>query len=132
MNIFGVTPEKAQALRDRMLSCDLQEKDIEESFVRSSGPGGQKTNKSATAVCLLHKPSGLSVKAQTARSQALNRFYARRRLCELLEQQLLGDKSPEALRQEKIRKQKVRRRRRAQPDHEKAERCEDIGDTRDP
>ncbi len=128
MNIFGVSPEKAQALRERMISCDLHEKDIEESFVRSSGPGGQKTNKSATAVCLLHKTSGLTVKSQTARSQALNRFYARRRLCELLEQQLLGDKSPEALRQEKIRKQKARRRRRAHPDGKQAEHLEDAGD----
>ena len=112
MGIFGVTPQKEQELRVRMAACNLQEADIEESFVRSGGPGGQKTNKSATAVFLAHKPTGLSVKSQQARSQALNRFYARRRLCELLEQQTLGDKSPEALKREKIRKQKARRRRR--------------------
>jgi len=112
MGIFGVTPEKEQELRSRMASCGLQETDLEESFVRSSGPGGQKTNKSATAVFIVHKPTGLSVKAQTARSQALNRFYARRRLCELLERNLLGAESPEAIRREKLKKQKMRRRRR--------------------
>lgn len=112
MGIFGVTPQKEQELHTRMTACNLQETDIEESFVRSGGPGGQKTNKSATAVFLCHKPTGLSVKSQQARSQALNRFYARRRLCELLEKEILGDKSPEALKREKIRKQKARRRRR--------------------
>ena len=121
MSIFGVTLQKEQDLRRRMSACNLQERDIEESFVRSGGPGGQKTNKTATAVCLVHTPTGLSVKSQKARSQALNRFYARRRLCELLEQQHLGDKSPEALRREKIRKQKARRQRRTRSRSDTAE-----------
>ena len=95
-----------------MADCGLREQDLNEKFIRSGGPGGQKVNKSATCVYLFHKPSELEVKMQKTRSQPLNRFYARRRLCELLEEKLLGNKSPTALKQEKIRKQKDRRRRR--------------------
>lgn len=109
---FGVTAEKEAALVHRMAACGVREEDLEEQFVRSSGPGGQKVNRSATCVHLRHTPSGLEVKMQRARTQALNRFYARRRLCELLERRLLGAESPEAQRQAKIRKQKHRRTRR--------------------
>jgi len=109
---FGVTPKKTDELTQRMADCGLREQDLNEKFIRSSGPGGQKVNKSATCVYLFHKPSELEVKMQKTRSQPLNRFYARRRLCELLEEKLLGNKSPTALKQEKIRKQKDRRRRR--------------------
>ncbi len=109
---LGVTTEKMQALADRMVACGLLEEDLEETFIRSGGPGGQKTNRSATCVCLVHVPSGRSVKMQKARSQALNRFYARRRLCELLEADMLGDASPAAREAARIKKQKARRRRR--------------------
>ena len=94
-----------------MKNCGLSEKDIEEKFVRSSGPGGQKVNKSSTCVHLTHRPSGLAIKMQKSRTQKLNRYYARKRLCELLENKLLGKESPEAKSIEKIRKQKDRRRR---------------------
>lgn len=109
---FGVRPEKQQELERRMAACGLAEADLDEQFVRAGGPGGQKVNRSATCVQLRHPPSGLEVKMQQARSQALNRFYARRRLCELLEARQLGGESPEALERERIRKQKSRRRRR--------------------
>jgi protein subunit release factor B len=108
---FGVTERKAAELEQRMGKYGLSEKDIEEKFVRSSGPGGQKVNKSSTCVHLGHVPSGLIVKMQKSRSQGLNRYYARRRLCELLENKLLGKESSEAKRLSKIRKQKDRRRR---------------------
>ncbi len=111
---YGVTPQKEAELLRRMEACALREEDLEESFIRGSGSGGQKINKTASCVQLLHRPSGLEVKVQEARSQALNRFFARRRLCELVEEKTLGKKSPEALRQEKIRKQKKRRKRRTQ------------------
>ncbi len=101
-----------QALSERMEHCGIKEEDIKESFLRSGGPGGQKVNKSETCVFLTHVPSGLTVKMQRARSQALNRFYARRRLCELVESKLLGDNSPEAKAAARIRKQKDRRQRR--------------------
>jgi len=113
MPSFGVTQAKEAELRARMESCGLREADLEERFVTSGGPGGQKVNRSATCVYLRHLPTGLDVKMQEARSQALNRFFARRRMCELLEERLLGAKSPEALRRERLRKQKDRRRRRA-------------------
>jgi len=95
-----------------MSGCGVREADLEERFVASSGPGGQKVNKTATCVMLRHVPTGLEVKTQKARSQALNRFYARRRLCELIEARALGKESPAEKEREKVRKQKERRRRR--------------------
>jgi protein subunit release factor B len=115
MPSFGVTPRKEAELLARMAACNVREAELDESFLTSSGPGGQKVNKTATCVLLRHAPTGLEVKMQKARSQALNRFYARRRLCELIEARTLGDKSPEAVEREKIRKQKARRKRRGRP-----------------
>ncbi|MBI2422065.1 MAG: peptide chain release factor-like protein [Candidatus Hydrogenedentes bacterium] len=112
MSRFGVSPGKEQELLNRMEQVGLREDDLDESFVRSGGKGGQKVNKTSSCVQLKHRPSGLEVKMQQERSQALNRFFARRRLCELLEEELLGKDSPEALRREKLRKQKARRKRR--------------------
>jgi protein subunit release factor B len=112
MSRFGVTAKKEQELLERMMACSLLEADLEEQFVRSGGPGGQHVNRSATCVYLRHRPTGLEVKSQQARSQALNRFYARRRLCELLEARLLGEESPQSRERERLRKQKDRRRRR--------------------
>jgi peptide chain release factor len=109
---FPVTLKKAEQLRQRMEACGLREPDIDESFIASGGPGGQKVNKAATCVCLVHRPTGLSVKMQKSRSQPMNRFLARRRLCELLEERLLGNQSPRNREQSRIRKQKDRRRRR--------------------
>ena len=110
---FGVTAEKQAQLQKRMEDCKLTEADLQERFVSSAGPGGQKVNRTATCVYLKHLPTGLAVKMQKTRSQAMNRFYARRQMCKLLEGRTLTDKSPEALRQEKIRKQKSRRKRRS-------------------
>jgi protein subunit release factor B len=108
---FGITERKRQELEQRMHNCNLLENDIEETFVRSGGAGGQKVNKSSTCVYLKHIPSGLAVKVQKSRSQRLNRYYARKQMCELLENKLLGKESPKAKKLEKIRKQKDRRRR---------------------
>ena len=109
---FGVTERKRGELERRMGRCGLLEGDIDEKFVRSSGAGGQKVNKSSTCVHLKHVCSGFTVKVQKSRSQGLNRYYARKQMCELLENKLLGKESPEAKKKEKIRKQKDRRRRR--------------------
>ena len=95
-----------------MQKCELLESDLEETFVRSGGAGGQHVNKTSTCVHLKHLPTGLAVKVQKSRSQGLNRFYARRQLCELLENEQMGKDSPEAKRIAKIRKQKDRRKRR--------------------
>jgi peptide chain release factor len=110
---FGITEGKRQELEQRMRNCNLLENDIEETFIRSGGAGGQKVNKTSSCVYLKHIPSGLAVKVQKSRSQGLNRYYARKQMCELLENKLLGKESPEAKRIAKIRKQKDRRRRRA-------------------
>ncbi|MFA5261459.1 MAG: peptide chain release factor-like protein [Candidatus Omnitrophota bacterium] len=110
---FGITERKRQELEQRMGGCGLVESDIEEKFVRSGGAGGQKVNKTSTCVHLKHIPSGLAVKVQKSRSQGLNRYYARKQMCELLENKLLGKNSPQAKKTEKIRKQKDRRRRRS-------------------
>ena len=96
-----------------MTALGLREQDFEEKFVRSYGPGGQRVNKTASCVYLKHVPTGLEVKMQRERQQRLNRYYARRRLCELIEEQTLGKRSPAALKAEKIRKQKQRRKRRS-------------------
>jgi protein subunit release factor B len=111
---FGVTEQKAQALAERMAACGLNERDLDESFVRSSGPGGQHVNKTATCVKLVHKPTGLHTQCQESRSQLLNRYHARKQMCTLLEARTLGQESPEAKRLAKLRKQKDRRRRRRQ------------------
>ncbi len=109
---FGVSPEKAAALAARMNALNIEERDLEEHFVRSGGAGGQHVNRTATCVQLKHAASGIEVKMQKARSQGLNRYYARKRLCELLEGKVLGEESPEAIRAAKLRKQKKRRKRR--------------------
>lgn len=113
MALFGVTPEKEKELREWMAALGLREEDLEESFIRSGGPGGQKVNRSATCVRLRHRPTELEVKMQRTRSQGLNRFYARRRLCELIEERRLGEESVTGQRHEKIARQKARRQRRA-------------------
>ena len=109
---FPVTQKKAEQLHQRMEACGLREADIDESFITGGGPGGQKVNKTATCVCLVHRPTGLAVKMQKSRSQPMNRFLARRRMCELLEEKKLGPASPRNLEQSRIRRQKDRRRRR--------------------
>ncbi|MBI2070770.1 MAG: peptide chain release factor-like protein [Elusimicrobia bacterium] len=81
--IFGVSPEKETALRARMQRLGIREAEIEEHFVRSGGKGGQNVNKTATCVYLKHRPTGLEVKCQESRSQAINRFLARRILTDL-------------------------------------------------
>ena len=109
---FPVHPDKQKNLQERMDRLGILEEDFEEQFVRSSGRGGQKLNKTSSCVSLLHKPTNTLVKCQKSRSQAMNRFYARRRLVEILEDQRTGGQARVSLR-EKIRRQKDRKRRRA-------------------
>jgi protein subunit release factor B len=109
---FGLTQKKQMELEARMAALGIREADLEERFIHSSGPGGQRVNKTASCVYLRHVPTGLQVKMQQERQQRLNRYYARKRLCELLEQEKLGAKSPQGLKADRIRKQKQRRRRR--------------------
>lgn len=107
-----VSPKKQQELEAAMRRLGIKEQDLEESFIRSSGPGGQNVNKVSTCVVLRHRPSGLEVRCQQERSQALNRFLARRALVARLEAKRLGELSAEAQRIAKLRRQKRKRSRR--------------------
>ena len=108
-----VSSGKLLDLAKRMEALGIKEADISEHFVRASGAGGQKVNKTSTCVVLKHIPTGLEVKCQIERSQSLNRFLARRILVEKIERQLLGAKSAEEQRIWKIKKQKKKRSKRA-------------------
>jgi peptide chain release factor len=112
MSRFGVSVEKERALETRLRALEVREEDLAETFMRSSGPGGQHVNKTSTCVRLTHRPTGISVRVQQSRSQGLNRFLARRLLADRLEAERLGKASPPAQQQEKIRRQKQRRSRR--------------------
>jgi len=112
MTSFAVSEEKNRWLRAKMETLGIQEKDIEEKFVRSAGRGGQKVNKTSTCVYLKQIPTGGEGKCMQERSQSLNRFLARRELLSRIER-FSGQSSAEAKRIEKVRKQKSKRRRRA-------------------
>ena len=108
-----ITSEKWEKLNERMLKLEIFEKDLVEHFIRGSGSGGQKINKTSSCVQLIHAPSGIDIRCQKTRSQADNRFWVRRDLCERIEERVLGDKSKKQQAFEKIRRQKRRRSRRA-------------------
>ncbi|MCK9229644.1 MAG: peptide chain release factor-like protein [Syntrophales bacterium] len=107
--MFTVTEAKEQELKKRMAKLGVCEDDLRETFVRSSGPGGQKVNKTSSCVHLLHIPTGLAVKCRRERSQALNRFFARRLLMDRIERMRDGIVSAERQRIEKMRRQKRKR-----------------------
>lgn len=97
---FGTSLEKAKVLRKQMFHLKIFEKDIQENFIRSSGPGGQNVNKVSTCVILFHRPTGIQVRSQQGRTQGLNRYKARCRLIEKIEkvrkdrqQQIIYDKA---------------------------------------
>lgn len=113
MDIFSVGQVKIKALRSRMSRLGIKEGDIQESFIRSSGPGGQNVNKVSSSVYLKHLPTGIEVKCSSQRSQAMNRFMARRILASRVEEMVFGAVSEERRRIEKIRRQKRKRSKRA-------------------
>jgi len=109
---FPVSEEKNQWLRKKMEALGIREEDIEEKFVRSSGSGGQKVNKTSSCVYLRHIPTGIEVKCMKERSQSLNRFLARRELVEKISK-VSGQITPNDVKMEKMRRQKVKRKKRA-------------------
>jgi len=107
-----VNLNKERLLQERMLKLGIRESDLRETFIRGSGHGGQKINKTSSCVHLLHAPSGLQIKCQQTRARALNRFLARRELCDRIEERILGAQSARQQEMEKIRRRKRRRGRR--------------------
>ena len=108
-----ITSEKLTALAERMAGLGIAEDDLQEKFVRGSGAGGQKINKTSSCVFLKHLPSGVCIKCQLDRSRELNRFLARRELCAQLEAIRDGKASAKTQAIEKMRRQKRRRSRRS-------------------
>jgi protein subunit release factor B len=113
MSLFAVTPEKEAALTERMRELGIKPEDLVEKFIRSGGHGGQNVNKTSTCVYLKHLPTGIEVKCQRERSQALNRFLARRLLVQKIENLIQGKESAEQQRIQKLRRQKQKRSKRA-------------------
>src|SRR5438477_3131256 len=113
MSAFPVGPEKEKQLAQRMVEMGVSETDLDESFVRSGGHGGQNVNKTSTCVMLLHRPTRLQVKCQSTRQQGLNRLLARRLLLDKIEAMQKGFAAADRAKSEKIRRQKRRRSRRS-------------------
>jgi protein subunit release factor B len=110
---FPVSPRKAAALVARMKALDVKEEDLEESFTRGSGNGGQNRNKVSTAVRIFHKPSGEEVKCSVYRTQGLNRYKARAILCERLELKKESGESAKSREILRIKKNKDTKKRKA-------------------
>jgi len=109
MTITARHSEKEKELQKRMLKLRIFLKDIKESFVRASGPGGQNVNKVSTCVVLLHVPTGTQVKYQEERSQALNRYKARRLLVDKIER-MIHEQKLQGIAQNEKRKRQNRKR----------------------
>ena len=112
MTTFAVSEKKMRQLLQKMEELGLREEDLLEKFIRASGRGGQKINKTSSSVYLKHIPTGIEVKCMKERSQSVNRFLARRELLERLED-LSGGKSRRTLEIEKLRKRKSKKKKRA-------------------
>jgi peptide chain release factor len=104
-----ISRQKQEELIARMKELNIREEDLVEKFILGRGPGGQKVNKTASCVYVKHLPSGIEIKCSKERSQEMNRFLARRELCERLEKELFGIKTAKEKQIEKIKKQKKRK-----------------------
>jgi protein subunit release factor B len=107
------SPEKMTSLDQRMAALGIDPGDLLEKFVRGSGAGGQKINKTSNCVFLKHLPSGIAIKCQLERSREMNRFLARRELCDQMDTIINGKLSAKTQEIEKIRRQKRQRSRRS-------------------
>ena len=110
---MALSKEKQDALLERMAKLGIREEDLVEKFILGSGSGGQKINKTSSCVYLKHLPSGFEIKCQQERSRELNRYYARKELCEKLDEAIFQEKSERQQKIEKIRQQKRKRSKKA-------------------
>ena len=101
-----VSPEKIAALEQSMATLGIRQEDLLEKFVRGSGSGGQKINKTSNCVFLKHLPTGVCIKCQVDRSREMNRFLARRELCDQLDAIRQGKAIAKTQAIEKLRRQK--------------------------
>jgi protein subunit release factor B len=107
-----ISPEKILTLEKRMLALGIREEDLTEKFIQGSGSGGQKINKTSSCVYIKHEPTGQEVKCQRERSRELNRYLARKELCDRLDEIQNGFLSKRQQEIEKIRRQKRQKSRR--------------------
>lgn len=112
MSDAHVTPTKQRQLAARLKGQGIADGELREKFVLGSGHGGQKVNKTSSCVYLKHLPTGIEIKCQRSRSREMNRYLARKELCDRLEERVLGERSRRRAEIEKIRRQKRRRTRR--------------------
>lgn len=112
-----ISPEKIRDLEETLKRLGIKDDDIQERFVHARGRGGQKVNTSSSCVHLKHLPTGIEVKCSQTRSQAMNRFFARRILAQKVEEELLGETSSLARTRDRIRRQKKKRSKRARAKH---------------
>lgn len=108
-----IRKEKLDELQERMDRLGIKPDDLIEKFILGSGKGGQKINKTSSCVYLKHIPTSFEIKCQRDRSREMNRYYARKELCDWIEQTLLNKKSERQQEMEKIRRQKRRRSRKS-------------------
>lgn len=115
--VYNIHPEKQKEIMERMITLGIFEHDLDEHFIRGSGKGGQKKNKTSNCVQLTHIPTGMMVRFEKYRERSLNQILARRLLCEKVEQQMRGTSSALQQEQTKKKKQKKRNERRRKKKH---------------
>ena len=109
-----ISKEKTEKLQKWMEDLSIKDSDLVEKFILGSGSGGQKINKTSSCVYLKHIPTGIEIKCQRERSRELNRYTARKELCNRIEEIINKKASKRVQEREKIRRQKKRRTRKSQ------------------